>query len=80
MTRIVLDRATLARLHDLKEGLEFCDESGETLGFFQPAPSRDRSLYATAQVPATEAELNKLEKQPGGRTLAEILADLESRA
>jgi hypothetical protein len=79
MTRVILDRATLARLHDLKERLEVCDESGETLGFFQPAPSRDRSLYATAQVPVTEAELDRAEQQPGGRTLAEILADLESR-
>jgi hypothetical protein len=69
----------LARLHELKERLEFCDESGTTLGYFQPSVLRDRALYATAQVPASEAELEKAEREPGGRTLAEILADLESR-
>jgi hypothetical protein len=37
MTRITLDRATLALLHYLIEPLELCDESGRILGTFTPA-------------------------------------------
>jgi hypothetical protein len=47
MTRITLDRATLALLHDLSEPLELCDESGRVLGMFMPAagspPNQDVS-------------------------------------
>ena len=39
MTRIVIDRETLARLGPLDQPLEICDETGHTLGFFKPLAS-----------------------------------------
>ena len=77
MTKIVLDQETLTGLRDLRERLEVCDESGHTLGYVTPAPGR--SLYDTVQVPFTEEELDQAEQEPGGRTLAEIVADLEKQ-
>ena len=78
MTRVILDQAMLAKLHHLQERLELCDESGRTLGIVTPAPGR--SLYDTVQVPFTEEELDQVEQDLSGRTLAEILADLEKQA
>lgn len=80
MTKVILDPATLAKLHDFREHLEVCDEKGFTLGYVQPVPSRDRALYAEVEIPFSEEELQRAEQEPGGRTLAEILADLEKRA
>jgi hypothetical protein len=78
MTRVILDQATLAKLNGLKQPVELCDESGRTLGYFSPAV--DRSLYDRVQVPISEEELQRRERELGGRTLAEILADLEKKA
>jgi hypothetical protein len=78
MTRVILDEATLAKLHNLREPLELCDEAGRVLGHISPAV--DPSLYRTVQVPFTEEELDRFEQEPGGRSLAEILADLERKS
>lgn len=78
MTKVILDKATLAKLRDLKEPLELCNEAGSTLAYVSPVV--DRSLYQRVQVPFTEEELDRFEQEPGGRSLAEILADLEKRA
>jgi hypothetical protein len=80
MIKVVIDQATLAKLHDLREHIEVCDEAGITLGYFQPAPSRDRSLYEGVEPPISEEELQLRERELGGRTLAEILDDLEKMA
>ncbi len=77
MTRVILDQAMLAKLHYLQERLELVDESGRVLGTVTPAA--ERSLYETVQVPFTEEELDQAEQEPGGRTLAQILADLEKQ-
>lgn len=78
MAKVILDEATLAKLHHLREPLEVCDESGRVLGYVSPAV--DPSLYRTVKVPFTEEELDRFEQEPGGRTLAEILADLERKS
>jgi hypothetical protein len=78
MTRVVLDKETLAKLHDLKERIEICDEEGITRGYANPVG--DKSLYEQVQVPFTEEELERFENEPGGRSLAEILADLERQS
>jgi hypothetical protein len=77
MTKVIVDQATLSKLHHLAEPLEFCNESGRTLGYFSPAV--DRSLYDKVKVPFTDEELDRFEQELGGRSLAEILADLEKR-
>ena len=80
MTKITLDQATLAKLNDLRERVEFCNEAGHTLGYFEPVPSRARSLDESLEVPFSEEELDRFEQEPGGRSLAEILADLEKKS
>jgi hypothetical protein len=71
MTRITLDKDTIQRMKNLKEELKICDESGQTLGRFIP----EKKIAS----PFTDEELDAIEKEPGGRTLAEILHDLEQR-
>jgi hypothetical protein len=78
MTKVILDQATLAKFHNLKESAEVWDESGHTIGYFSPVV--DRSLYEYVEIPFTEEELKSFEQEPGGRTLAEILAYLEKKA
>ena len=63
MTKITLDQATLAKLNDLRERLEFCNEAGHTLGYFEPVPSRDRSLYEGVEAPISEEELARRERE-----------------
>ena len=78
MRKVVLDQATLAMLRAQRERVEVCDESGQTVGYFNPPA--DRSRYSTVEVPITEAELRKIEENLTGRPLADILADLEKKA
>ena len=75
MTRMVLDKDTIAKLFNLSRPLEICDESGSTLGHFLPV--EDKEIYRNIQIPISEEELEKREREPGGRSLKEILHDLE---
>lgn len=77
MSRVILDEATLAKLSGANGRVEVCDESGQTRGYFTPAV--DRSLYERVKVPFTDEELERRAQEAGGRSLAEILADLEKR-
>jgi hypothetical protein len=80
MTRVIVDQATRLRLKNLAELLEVCDEGGHVLGYFAPISPQNRSHYEGAEVPFSDAEVQDLLKQPRGRPLADILADLEKRA
>jgi hypothetical protein len=71
MTTLILDKDTIRRMNNLAEELRICDESGQTLGRFIP----ERRIAS----PYSDEELDAIEKEPGGRTLAEILHDLEKR-
>lgn len=72
MTKLIIDQATLSKLNELRDKAEFCTESGTTLGFCTPAPSRDRALYENVEIPFTDEQLDEFEREPGGRTLWEI--------
>lgn len=78
MTRVILDRSATTKLHDVAGRVEVCDESGQTLGYF--TPKVDRSMYEGVEAPIGEADLRRIERDLGGRPLAEILADLETRS
>lgn len=78
MTKLIVDGLTLAKLGNLAQSLELCDHSGRTLGFFTPA--EDRSLYVGVEPPISDDELEQRQRKGGGRTLDEIIADLEKRA
>jgi len=75
MTRIVIDRVTRKKLHDLAEDLEFTDEAGRVLGNFKPVRKDSRR-----EPQISDEEISKRLKAGGGRTLAEIMTDLEKRA
>lgn len=79
MTRLIIDSGTVAKLNDLSEPLELCDSTGRLLGYFTPA--EDKSLYGKHEPPPlSEEEWQRRENEPGGRSLSEILRDLESRS
>jgi hypothetical protein len=73
MTKVIVDAAMRARLHDLSELLEVCDESGRTLGYFHPLV---HSGNAKALSPFTDEEIERRRQQRTGRPLGEILEDL----
>jgi len=78
MTTLIIDQDTRTKLGNLQDRLEIRDETGRVLGYFTPAP--DRSLYENVDSPVSVEELRRRERAGGGRTLSEILSDLEKRA
>ena len=81
MEKIIVDKDMLAKLRDLRQSLELCDEQGHTLATVQPDPSRDREFLRTVEVPISEEELQRIESEIGkvkGYTTAEVLAHLKS--
>lgn len=77
MSQIVIPKDILeATLHGLKDQVEFVDESGEVLGQFTPAGI---DWMLEAPIPPIE-ELERRNNEPGGRTIAEIMRDLEKLA
>ena len=76
MTRVVVDTETWARLSNPKEFLEVCDQSGRTLVFCQPEYRTGSVADGRIDSPYMDDELHALQKQTGGRSLAEIMADL----
>jgi hypothetical protein len=75
MNSIILERNVLERLTRLREQTEIRDDSGEVYGVFSPVPKTQRRI----QSPYSDEELDRIEAEPGGRSLAEILADLQAR-
>ena len=80
MTRVFVDAAVLAKLKSDGGCVEVCSPSGETVGYFCSVAGADKSLYDRADIPFSDAELDRRAKEPGGRPLAEILADLQKKA
>src|SRR5262249_31346221 len=75
MSGLTLDPTALNQLRKIKEPVELLDEDGLPLGTFTPVDKKD--LYRAIVVPYSDEEILRLKKQEGGRTLAEIIADLE---
>jgi hypothetical protein len=78
MTRLIVDSATLTKLRDARQTLELCDDLGRVVGHF--VPTLDPSQCSTLEPQVSEEELDRRERFGGGRSLAEILADLEKRS
>lgn len=76
MTKVTVDAATRAKLNNLNELLELCDERGRTLGYFHPAVHLSSPEQAKALSPFSDEEIEELRKQRTGRPLSEILKDL----
>lgn len=78
MNRVIVDPATLATLASAHQKVELCDNAGRVLGHF--IPLEDRSAHTGREPRIDEEEIERRLHRGGGRSLAEILADLEKKA
>jgi hypothetical protein len=72
MTKVTIDESLRSKLNGLDDQMEFCDESGQTMGHFLPDAVYRKLLYTFDQCPYSEEELRRHMEEPGGRTLDEI--------
>jgi hypothetical protein len=75
MKRVTVDASLPEMLPFIPEPVELCDARGHVLGVYTPDPTAFENLDPGI----SEDELARREAEPGGRQLAEILADLERR-
>ena len=76
MTQIIVDATMRAMMHDFRQPLELCDESGRVLAQVTPiltASERQRM----EPPPLSEEELQRREHEEGDYSTAEVLAYLE---
>lgn len=82
MTRVVLDSATVERLHGLSESLELCDESGNVFGRFVPDENSTafRHWLKNLDPGISEEEMDRRAKRSlsEGHTTEEVLRRLRS--
>lgn len=72
MSKITLDAELKAKLNGLNEPLEICDEAGKTVGHFLPDSVYRKFVMAWLNSQLSDEELNRLDQQEGGSTLAQI--------
>jgi hypothetical protein len=77
MERIVVDQNLPAKLADILHPVELCDGEGRVLGRFTPV--LDPIDICDSEPQLSEEEWRRREEEPGGRSLREILADLEAK-
>jgi hypothetical protein len=80
MTTVTVNAAISAKLGELSTPVVLCDEAGRVLGHFQPAgiPVGIKSLRELS--PYSDEQVEELQRNAtGGRSLREIIADLEQR-
>jgi hypothetical protein len=89
MVKVRLDSTVLAQLNHGDTAVEICDTTGRTVGYYQPVSKQSvRSPFSKEELERRrkrepqidEAEIARRLSQGGGRSLAEILADLEKKA
>lgn len=73
MASIVLDAATIARLGELAGAIEVYDPAGKIIGYFHHFGDFPRTS------PISEVELRRRQSQRTGRSLTEILDDLQAQ-
>ncbi len=79
MNKVIVDPTLRSKLKNLDSRIEFCDESGRTLGYFVPAAEQERLLYAWARTEFTDDEIDRARNEPGGLSILEVLAELHER-
>ncbi len=75
MTRVLVSSKIRGQLGDLRDRLEFVNESGDVLGYFTPS-QKDSEWECEPLV--CDAELLRRAESNEGRELNQILRDLES--
>jgi hypothetical protein len=78
MSRLIVDLEMKAKLHNVKDVLEICDDSGHVLGHF--IPFVDPRSIKNMEPKISEEEVQRRTRRGGGRELTAILSDLEKRA
>jgi hypothetical protein len=77
MSRVIVDSQLRSKLREFAEQVEFCDESGTTVGHFVPQALYHAMLIAWSKQQLSDEELDRRRQEPRGRTLSEILKSLE---
>ena len=72
MSRIIVDATLRAKLNNLANHVELCDELGQTLGHYLPVGRYKELVYAWIRTQGTDDELDRIAREPRGRTLVEI--------
>ena len=78
MQKLVLDSALGHQLAQAADGLELCDQSGHTIGYFIPADEPTPEEIACFESQVTDEELQRARAEPDGPTTAEVLQRLAS--
>jgi hypothetical protein len=76
MTRVVVDETLRAKLLNLTQPLELCDESGRVLASLHP--KLDLSQYEPLEPQVSEEELDRRMKSTQWYTTEEVLAYLKN--
>ncbi len=83
MTRVVIDAATVGRLHGLSESMELCDEAGNVFGRFVPDENSTafRQWLRNLNPGVSEEEMDRRAERglSEGHTTEEVLHRLRSR-
>jgi hypothetical protein len=77
MNRVLVDPITRARLESAHQKVEMYDDSGRILGHFLPLEAGSPDERKEPQI--SDEEIERRLRQGGGRSLLEIMADLEKR-
>jgi hypothetical protein len=78
MTKVIVDPITRTKLAGARQKVELCDDSGLVFGHFLPLEYH--SADAGREPRISDEEIERRLHCGGGRSLAEIMADLEKKA
>lgn len=78
MNRVIVDPVTREKLANIRQKSELCDDTGQILGLFLPLEEPGSDTGREPRI--SNAEIERRLRCGGGRSLAEILADLEKKA
>lgn len=78
MSRVLLDASLPEKLREASDLVEVMDEAGRVLGVYTPI--RVHLPPAGFQFPISDEELDRRNQVRTGRSLADILRDLEANA
>lgn len=78
MERVTVDLVTRTKLANARQKVELCDDSGRVFGHFLPLENHSRDTGREPRI--SDEEIERRLRLGGGRSLAEILADLEKKA
>jgi hypothetical protein len=77
MGKVIVDSAVELKFRNAAQTVEICSSSGQLLGHFVPAGSSSHSSGVEPKI--TEEEMARREQAGGGRSLTDILTNLEAK-